>query len=38
VAVLTVDRNVIPLTSGVTDPDVFPMVGTIMGIALARYL
>jgi DUF917 family protein len=38
VAVLAVDRGVIPLASGVTDPDVFPEVEAIMGIPLARYL
>lgn len=38
VAVLAVDRSLIPLASGVTDPEVFPEVEEIMGIPLARYL
>jgi uncharacterized protein len=38
VAVLAVDRGVLPLASGVTDPDVFPEVEAEMGIELARYL
>jgi uncharacterized protein len=38
VAVLAVDRSVLPLASGVTDPDVFPEVEELMGIELARYL
>jgi hypothetical protein len=38
VAVLAVDRSVIPLASGVTDRSVFPEVEAIMGIELARYL
>jgi DUF917 family protein len=38
VAILAVDRTVIPLASGVKDPDVFPEVEELMGIPLARYL
>jgi hypothetical protein len=38
VAVLAVDRSVIPLASGVTDPAVYPEVEAEMGIALAQYL
>jgi uncharacterized protein len=37
-AVLIVDRSVIPLASGVTDPAVYPEVEAEMGIELARYL
>ena len=38
VAVLAVDRSVLPLASGVTDPQVYPEVEALMGIELARYL
>jgi uncharacterized protein len=38
VAVLAVDRSVIPLASGVIDPEVYPEVEEVMGIPLARFL
>src|SRR5437868_9797463 len=37
VTLLAVDRSVLPLASGVTDPQVYPEVEALMGIELARY-